>query len=124
MVSQHHLCGGTKLFDRTKDLQRVRSPIDQVADEPQPVHRGIEVDAIDELIQLRGTTLHIADGIRGHRVGGELAESNVFESVFHGNRASITLLSPPRAAKVPVTLAHTGRQALTVSCKIRLTEFS
>ena len=124
MVSQHDLCGRTKLLDITEDLQRVRSSIDQVADEPQPVCRGIEVDAIDELIQLRGATLYIADGISGHRVGGELAESNVFESVCHGNRASITLLSPPRAAKVPVTFAHTGWQALTMSCKMRLTEFS
>ena len=124
MVSEHNLSGRTKLFNIPEDLKRVWSSIDQVADKPQPVCRGIEVDAIDELIQLRGATLHIADGIRGHRLSGELAESKLCGSVSHGNRASITLLSPPRAANVPVTVARTGRQALTMSCKMRLTEFS
>jgi hypothetical protein len=124
MVSEHNLGGRTKLFDIPEDMKGVWSSIDQVADEPQPVCRGIEVDAIDKLIQLRGTTLHIANGICGHRLDGELAESKLFESVSHGNRDSITLLSPPRAAKVPVTVARTGWQALTMSCKMRLTEFS
>jgi hypothetical protein len=124
MVSQDDLCGRPKLLDITEDLQRVRSSIDQVADEPQPVYRGIEVDAIDELFKLRKATLYIADGISGHRIRGDLVDSNEFESMCHGYRASITLLSPPRAVKVPVTFAHTGWQALTVSCKMRLTEFS
>ena len=66
MVSQDDLCGGAKLFDVSKDLKRVRSSIHQVADEPQSICRGIKVDAIDELIQLRGATLDIADGIGGH----------------------------------------------------------
>ena len=66
MVSQHDLCGRAKLFDVSEDLERVRPSIHQVADEPQSVCRGIKVDAIDELIQLRGATLDIADGIGGH----------------------------------------------------------
>ena len=66
MVSQHDLCGRAKLFDVSKDLERVRSSIHQVADEPQSVCRGIKVDAIEELTQLSGTTLDIADGIGGH----------------------------------------------------------
>jgi len=124
MVSQHNPCGRTKLFDISEDLERIRSSIDQVADEPQSVRGGIKVDAIDELIELRGATLYIADGIRGHRLNGELAESKPCGSMTHGNRASITLLIPPRAANVPVTDARTGRQALTTSCKMRFTEFS
>ena len=66
MVSQHDLCGRTKLFDVSEDLKRVRPSIYQVTGEPQSICRGIKVDAIDELIQLRGATLDIADGISGH----------------------------------------------------------
>ena len=66
MVSEHDLCGRTQLFNVSEDLKRVRSSIHQVADEPQSVYRGIKVNAIDELIQLRGATLHVADGIGGH----------------------------------------------------------
>src|SRR5215510_10325128 len=66
MVSQHDLCGRTQMFDVSEDLKRVRSSIHQVADEPQLVCRGLQVNAIDELNQLRGATLHIADGIGGH----------------------------------------------------------
>ena len=66
MVSQHDLCGRAKPFDVSEDLERVRPSIHQVADEPQSVSRGIKVDAIDELIQLHGATLDIADGIGGH----------------------------------------------------------
>ena len=72
MISQDDLCGRAQLFDESENLKRVRSSIHQVADEPQSVCRGIKVNAIDELIQLRGATLHIADGIGGHgqAVGG------------------------------------------------------
>ena len=66
MVSQHDLCGRSQLFDVSENLKRVRSPIHQVANKPQSVRCGIKVNAIDELIQLRGATLHIADGIGGH----------------------------------------------------------
>ena len=50
LVSQHDLCGRTKLFDVPENLKRVRPSIYKVPDEPQSVCRGIKVDAIDELI--------------------------------------------------------------------------
>lgn len=44
--------------------------------------------------------------------------------IYSGYLASITLRSPPRAANSPVTLAQTGRQDATTSCRIRFTAFS
>jgi len=124
MVSQHYASRGAEILDESKNGEGGRSAIYQVADEPQSICRRIKVDAIDELIELLAATLDIADSVSGHGWGGELAEAKVCGRVSNGNRASITLLSPPRAANVPVTFAHTGRQALTTSCKMRLTAFS
>jgi hypothetical protein len=70
VVAEYDARRGTQILDESKNREGGRPPIDQITDEPQSVRRRIELDAIDQLIELRSATLDIADGIGGHGWGG------------------------------------------------------
>jgi len=47
MVAQHGNGGVTQSLDEAQNVQGVRSLVDQIAGEPEPVFRGIEVDLVE-----------------------------------------------------------------------------
>ena len=46
--------------------QRIRAAVDQVAHQPQPVARGVEVDLLQQQLQRLKAALNVADGVCRH----------------------------------------------------------
>src|SRR3989442_4164555 len=65
MVSEHHYRVMPQVFDEAQDLQRLRSAIHEIADEPQPI-RFCVLELRKKLLQLIKAALDIADRVNGH----------------------------------------------------------
>lgn len=74
VITQYSHSGLTEALDITQDFQRIRSSIDQVADEPEAISRWDEADEVGQGPQRMVTTLEVADGIGGHGAQGTLQD--------------------------------------------------
>lgn len=137
VIAQYCHRSGPKPFDESQDRRRLWASVDQVANEPKPVSREIKVDLVQELLQSGVTALNVTDCENRHsasfcsagRVRSRAWEGHGWSWLprgvcLQGYLASILLRRPPRAVNSPVTMAHTGRQPATTSCRMRLTAFS
>ena len=66
MIAQHGDRTVAQRPHQPQHLQRTGATIDQVANEPEPVLCGVEVDLLQQELQLVVTTLNVAYGIGGH----------------------------------------------------------
>lgn len=55
-----------QIDDPAEDVQRIRSAINEVADEPQFVRTGIERNGIEQFPELPTASLNVADRIKRH----------------------------------------------------------
>ena len=67
VVAEHDMRPVAEIGDEPQYLQRARTPVDQIAHEPEPIAPGIEAALPEQRSQLRVAALHIPDGVRGHR---------------------------------------------------------
>jgi hypothetical protein len=74
VVAEHHHRPVPQLAHEAQHLQRLWPPVDQVADEPEPVVRRIEADAAQQRLQLVKTALHIPYRVGRH--GTQFVTSN------------------------------------------------
>ena len=63
MVAQHSNGGVPQSLDEAQNVQGVRSLVDQIAGEPEPVFRGIEVDLVEQPEEIVEAPLNIANRI-------------------------------------------------------------
>ena len=66
MVAQYDNSLISQILDVAEDVQRIRAAVDEVADEPETIMGGVEVDMLEKALQGLVASLHIADGIRRH----------------------------------------------------------
>jgi hypothetical protein len=66
VIAEHRDRPRSKLAHEAQHLERFRTAVHQVADEPQPVGAG-EPDLAQQQLQLVEAPLHIADRVRRHR---------------------------------------------------------
>ena len=66
MIAQHDAHRIAQPPQQAQHAQRLRSSIDQVADQPQAVVRGVEGDALEQACKRRVTTLDVADSVSRH----------------------------------------------------------
>ncbi len=67
VVTQHGDGAIAERFDESQRGKRGRPPIDQVADEPEPVPGIVEVDQIEQTPQRLVTALNVTDRVDGHQ---------------------------------------------------------
>ena len=67
MVAQHTGHGVANGVEKTQGLQRLRAAVDQVADQPKLVLRGIEGHLLEQALERFEATLQVADGIHRHQ---------------------------------------------------------
>jgi len=68
MVAQHRDRAIAERAHPAQAAERVRAAIDQVADEPQPVPFGSEVQPLEQLLELVQAAVQVADGPGRHAV--------------------------------------------------------
>lgn len=66
MVAQDDDSPIAKVLDIAKDVQRIRTTVDQIADKPQSVGAWIEPDQFKKALQGLVASLHIADRVGSH----------------------------------------------------------
>ena len=66
MVAEYDDGRVTERLDTAQYGERVGSPVDEVADEPQPVSSCIEVNFREQRLQFERAALHVADGVNRH----------------------------------------------------------
>src|SRR5438105_15449775 len=79
MIAEH---GDSRVAQPAQVAQHVRarrSPIHQVAGEPESVATRIELQAFQQTLQRIETALHVADGVNGH--GGQVVCSAAAMSI-------------------------------------------
>ena len=83
VVAEHHHGVVAEVAHQAERRERVRTAVDEIADEPQPVAVGREFQPGEEGTQLLDTPLQIADGIARHcrmpgiaRRNGSIGASN------------------------------------------------
>ena len=67
MITQDKTDGRVKILDETQRGERVRTPVDQITDEPERVDGWIEGNAIQESPERIETALNIPDCVGGHQ---------------------------------------------------------
>ena len=66
MISQHDNRPIAKGSHIPEHVERLRSPIDQVTDEPDAISRGVEGEGIHQPAQFVKTALNVADCVCSH----------------------------------------------------------
>ena len=67
VVTEHDADGWSERTDVAKHTEGIRPAVDQVADEPQPIFRGVEANMLNEALQGIVASLHIADCVCRHK---------------------------------------------------------
>ena len=79
VVAEHGDRAVAQRLDQPQHLQRTRSAVHQVADQPQPVCRRIETGILQQPRQFGITTLHIAHRINRHHVFPPYIQSGILQ---------------------------------------------
>jgi hypothetical protein len=66
VIAEHADGGPPQAFEEPEHRQRIRTAVDQIADKPQPVGRGVELDLVKQTQQGSLTSLKVANGIGRH----------------------------------------------------------
>ena len=66
MIAEDRDGGRPEVTNVTQDLEGVGTAIDQIADKPEPVPLGIELDGIRQVREGGEAALDVADSIGGH----------------------------------------------------------
>ena len=102
MVAEDRDGGRPEVTNVTQDLEGVGTAIDQIADKPEPVPLGIELDGIRQVREGGEAALDVADCIGGHgwprlaRPGLLRKSGGMREKVY----------APPRRRSSPVIVAQ------------------
>ena len=75
VIAEHHRHGVVERHQAAQRRERFGTAIDQVADQPQPVARGIESDPLEQRLERTVTTLQVADRVSGHEERGCVGQS-------------------------------------------------
>ena len=67
VVAQHHIADVAQRMHQAQGLDRLPAAVDQVAAEPQPVHRRIETKLLQQALGDVVATLQVADCPSAHR---------------------------------------------------------
>src|ERR1700674_2920633 len=67
MITEHAHGVVAQAADQPQRLERLRSAVDQVADEPQPVAIAREADAREQLFEFVAAALYVADRPARHQ---------------------------------------------------------
>ncbi len=67
MVAEHGDGAAAETDDAAEHSDGIGPPVDEVADEPQRIARRLKLDLLEQLVELLGTALQIADCVRCHR---------------------------------------------------------
>jgi hypothetical protein len=63
VVAEHHDGALAQIAHEAQDRERRRTPVDEVADEPQPVAGALEPAELEQRLQLLQAALYVADRV-------------------------------------------------------------
>ena len=66
MVPEHDDGALVELADETKNVERARSAVHEIANEPQAIVRRVEIDAHQKPLERDKTSLYVPDDVGGH----------------------------------------------------------
>jgi hypothetical protein len=69
VVTEHDADGRSERTDVAKHAEGIRPAVDEIADEPQSIYRGVEANMLNEALQGIMASLHIADCVCRHKKG-------------------------------------------------------
>ena len=108
VVAEHDARSIAQPAQETQHAQGFGALIDEVADDPQPVDRGIEGDAVEHAVQRGVSSPDVADCVVGHRFRAAAGGSrSAWKVEDRGRRRA----GPPQARSDPVVLPAPGDEA-------------
>jgi hypothetical protein len=69
VVTEHDADGRSERTDVAKHTEGIRPAVDEIADEPQSIYRGVEANMLNKALQGIMASLHIADCVCRHKKG-------------------------------------------------------
>ncbi len=71
MVAKYGGDPGVLINGPPEHLQRARTTIDQIANQPEPVAPRFELETLQQPLQREETAVDVADDVKGHKVSGQ-----------------------------------------------------
>ena len=66
VVAEYHDRSASQRLDEAQRVERPRSAIDEVADEPRTITRGVEGETIEQELELCTAALNVTDRVDCH----------------------------------------------------------
>src|SRR4051794_28138386 len=91
MIAKHRDRARTQFFDEAQHGERLRTPVHEIADQPQTVAPGIESNFVEQPSQRRIAALDIADRVRCHYRSRNALSSSSLAVSARATRAAVSL---------------------------------